>query len=179
MLTLKTIYAIIKPKKEGVNMKVVNVKIKELRESLNLSQEEFGKSIGLSKSGISNIESGNRGVRESYIELICTKYNVSKVWLTDGSELAKEVHHLESFIEYLKSLNYSVQPIPCSETSCVYEVQSKDYTAEFTQEEFESLQNRNKDAIEGMILLQCQKNKKEPPSAATENGSGVENHDNK
>jgi hypothetical protein len=37
----------------------------------------------------------------------------------------------------------------------------------------------SKDAIEGMILLQCQKNKKEPPSAATENGSRVGNHDNK
>ena len=40
----------------------INDRFKELRKALGLSQEEFGNKIGLSKSGISNIESGTRNV---------------------------------------------------------------------------------------------------------------------
>jgi len=180
-------------------VKIVNIKIKELRESLNLSQEDFGKSIGLSKSGISNIEKGNRGVRESYIELICAKYNVSKAWLTGGNELAKEVHCFDMFVKYLKSLGYvysteidevldsyeqdetdsdgnTVGNSTVIEKATYISTLSKDgITANFTQEEFEALQDRNKENIEFEVFKQCQKNKKEPPSAATENGSEVEN----
>ncbi|MDD4164915.1 MAG: helix-turn-helix transcriptional regulator [Eubacteriales bacterium] len=180
-------------------MEIVNIKIKELRESLNLSQEEFGKSIGLSKSGISNIEKGIRKVRDNYIELICTKYNISKEWLTTGDKHAKEAHLFESFVSYLKSLEYTydcqIDEILDSyeqeeydgsgnvighstviEDATYISTLSKDgITATFTQEEFETLQNRSKESIEGMILLQYHKNKKEPPSAVTENGSGESN----
>lgn len=38
--------------------------VREIRKKNNLSQEEFGKSVGLSKSGISNIESGVRKVNK-------------------------------------------------------------------------------------------------------------------
>ena len=163
-------------------LEIVNIKIKELRESLNLSQEEFGKSIGLSKSGISNIEKGIRKVRDNYIELICTKYNISKEWLTTGDKHAKEAHLFESFVSYLKSLEYTYD---CQIDEILDSYEQEEYdgstlskdgiTATFTQEEFETLQNRSKESIEGMILLQYHKNKKEPPSAVTENGSGESN----
>ena len=38
----------------------INDRVKEVRKNLSLSQEEFGNKIGLSKSGISNIENGTR-----------------------------------------------------------------------------------------------------------------------
>lgn len=150
---------------------MINKRIKELRESLHLSQEAFGKSIGLSKSGISNIEKGIRTVRSSYIELICSKYNVSKEWLLTGDELAKEVHSLESFIDYLKSLEYSVNCIPYSENNCVFELQFNGISAIFTQEEFTLLQQQSKATIDGAILLQSQRNKKEPPPGSSGSGS--------
>ncbi len=62
----------------------INERIKILRNSLSLSQEEFGKRLGLSKSGISNIESQTRGVREAHILLISSSFGVSERWLRTG-----------------------------------------------------------------------------------------------
>ena len=80
-----------------------NERIKELRKSLKLSQEEFGDAIGLTKSSISNVEKGVRNVTEQHIKLITIAYNVNEHWLRTGegemfaesddtllSELAKE-----------------------------------------------------------------------------------------
>ena len=61
-------------------------RIKEIRlhPSVNLSQEAFGKRIGVSGAAISRIESGDRNVTESMIKLICREYNVSYDWLKYG-----------------------------------------------------------------------------------------------
>lgn len=63
----------------------MNERIKTLREVLNLSQEAFGKEVGLVKSSISNIENGSRNVTEKHIKLICTCFNVNENWLRTGS----------------------------------------------------------------------------------------------
>ncbi|MDC7288496.1 helix-turn-helix domain-containing protein [Blautia schinkii] len=64
----------------------MNERIKELRsELLNLSQEQFGERIGLSKSGISNIESGVRNVTDKHIKLICSEFDVREEWIRTGS----------------------------------------------------------------------------------------------
>ena len=62
-----------------------NERVKFLRESLHESQEQFGNSIGISKSGVSNIESGIRNVTEKHIKLICSAYSVNEMWLRDGT----------------------------------------------------------------------------------------------
>lgn len=65
-------------------MSNINNRVKELRESLELNQESFGDAIGLSKSGISNIENGIRNVTEKHIKLICHEYPVNENWLRYG-----------------------------------------------------------------------------------------------
>lgn len=62
-----------------------NERIKYLREHLNISQEKLGETIGLSKSGISSIENGNRNVTEKHIKLIGSCFNVSEDWLRTGN----------------------------------------------------------------------------------------------
>lgn len=62
----------------------MNKRIKEIREALNLSQEEMGKAIGITRSGISNIESGQRSVSERHIKLLRSAYNVNEHWLRTG-----------------------------------------------------------------------------------------------
>lgn len=63
----------------------MNDRIKYLRAKiLKLSQESFGEKIGLSKSGISNIENGIRNVTEQHIKLICSEFNVNENWLRTG-----------------------------------------------------------------------------------------------
>ena len=63
----------------------MNGRIKELRKALGLTQEEFGKRIGITKSSISTIESGRNYPSEQSLRYMCREYGVSYVWLTTGS----------------------------------------------------------------------------------------------
>lgn len=51
--------------------------LKALRDSLNMTQEEFGKSIGLAKSTYNNYETGVREPKSDFWIAIAQKYNVS------------------------------------------------------------------------------------------------------
>ncbi len=57
-----------------------------LRKSLGLTQEEFGKPLGLKKAAISRIENGSSNLTETVIKLICREYNICREWLEDGIE---------------------------------------------------------------------------------------------
>lgn len=63
----------------------MNVRFKELRKVLGLSQEEFGKKLGITKSGISDIESGRRNVTEQHIIMLCNSDpHINEEWLRTG-----------------------------------------------------------------------------------------------
>ena len=62
----------------------MNNRFKQIREKLNLSQEEMGEAIGITRSGISNIESGKRSVSERHIKLLHSAYNINEHWLRTG-----------------------------------------------------------------------------------------------
>lgn len=57
-----------------------------LREEHELSQEEFGEKIGVTKSTISLIERKLRNPSERVIRDICREFNVNEPWLRDGAE---------------------------------------------------------------------------------------------
>ena len=63
----------------------MNERIKEVRKSLGLTLEKFGKSLGVTKVAISNIENGNRGVTEQMFLSVCRVYNVNEDWLRNGT----------------------------------------------------------------------------------------------
>lgn len=63
----------------------MNERIKELREALNLTQQEFAEKIGITRSAISNIEKGNRNASEQVILLVCKEFNANEDWLRDGT----------------------------------------------------------------------------------------------
>lgn len=62
----------------------MNERIKEIRETLNLSQEAFGERIGVTRASISNMEKGSRNPSEQTIKSICREYNVNYAWLKEG-----------------------------------------------------------------------------------------------
>lgn len=62
----------------------VNNRVKELRKMLNLSQESFGKNLGIQKASISRIEKGVNGLTTQLAKLISKTYNVNYLWLTEG-----------------------------------------------------------------------------------------------
>ena len=61
-----------------------NERIKLLIKELGLTQNEFGEKIGLKKSAISQIENGSTSSNPRIVQLICTAFNISEKWLTEG-----------------------------------------------------------------------------------------------
>ena len=64
----------------------MNDRILQVRQhpKINLSQEAFGKRLGLTGSGISLIESGRRNASEQVILSICREFSVNERWLRTG-----------------------------------------------------------------------------------------------
>ena len=62
----------------------MNYRIREIRKSLNMTLEEFGRNLGVTKTAISTIENGKRNVTDQMFLAICRTYNVNPSWLKDG-----------------------------------------------------------------------------------------------
>lgn len=59
-------------------------RIKQIRNSKKLTQDEFADILGLTKNFISLIETGNRTPSDRTISDICREFNISEVWLRTG-----------------------------------------------------------------------------------------------
>ena len=59
----------------------MNTRIYFIRNTLNLTQIEFAKKIGLSHGSLSEIENGKTSITERTILLICSTFNVNETWL--------------------------------------------------------------------------------------------------
>jgi len=62
----------------------INERLKVIRTELKLSQRKFCKSIFIEQSSYARMEQGKTRVNDRIIELVCTKYNVSKEYLKNG-----------------------------------------------------------------------------------------------
>lgn len=81
----------------------MNKRIKELRKLLNLSQEEFGNRLGVTRGAITNIELNKTIPKPLFIDLICKTFNVNQDWILNGTEpifIEPDTFNLD---EYLKS----------------------------------------------------------------------------
>jgi transcriptional regulator with XRE-family HTH domain len=65
-------------------MKQVHERLKEIRTSLNLSIREFSKQIYISHSLYGELELGHRKTTDRIIQLISSRFNVSKDWIKTG-----------------------------------------------------------------------------------------------
>ena len=59
-------------------------RIKELRKTLGLTLEEFGKRLGVTKAAISRLENGVNSVTDQMFTSICREFNVNEEWLRSG-----------------------------------------------------------------------------------------------
>ena len=64
--------------------KILNDRIKLIRKSLGLTQDEFGKRLGLTRGAITNIELNKTEPKPLLIDLICRIFNVNEDWLRTG-----------------------------------------------------------------------------------------------
>ena len=68
-------------------MDAINERFKELRKACKKNQTDFGKILGLSVSGVSDIEVGRRSVTDKHLIMLSNwdEYNVNIDWLRTGN----------------------------------------------------------------------------------------------
>lgn len=80
----------------------MNDRIRQIRETLNLSRSGFGKRIGVSGDVVNNLERGRVEAKDYIIKLICAEFRVSETWLRNGNgEMFRQDN--ESILDRLSS----------------------------------------------------------------------------
>lgn len=59
-------------------------RIRKLRKTLNLTQQEFADNLNIKRGAIANYEIGRNEPIDAVISLICREYNVNEEWLRNG-----------------------------------------------------------------------------------------------
>ena len=101
-----------------------------LRQALNLTQKVFAKSVFISTSHYTLIETGNRRIKDSFLDSVCKVYNVNKDWLITGqgdmflSEPPDQ--KLEELIGIYKRLNRHFQGYIMDQVRSLEKVQKKE-----------------------------------------------------
>lgn len=62
----------------------VGERIKDLREELGITQEEFSQRLGATRNTITNYEANRRTPMDATIKSICREFNVNETWLRTG-----------------------------------------------------------------------------------------------
>lgn len=62
----------------------MNQRVKEIRKANNLTMDKFGERLGVRRSAISLIESGERSVTDQMVRSICREFDINEEWLRTG-----------------------------------------------------------------------------------------------
>lgn len=88
---------------EGVEKMKFNIKLKQFRDNLGLTQEQFAKKVGFSRTTISELENGSRKATLKTIEKIANNTNTSvSDWLDEDDNISvKQFEGLTMVIDTL------------------------------------------------------------------------------
>ena len=62
----------------------MNSRIKKIRKSLDLTQQEFADRLGIKRNTVATYEVGKSNPSDAAISLICREFNVNEEWLRTG-----------------------------------------------------------------------------------------------
>lgn len=83
----------------------MNERLKELRKTLKLTQQEFADRLNIKRGAIANYEIGRNVPIDAVVSLICKEFNVNEDWLRNGSgEMFKERSPAEEIGYYVEDL---------------------------------------------------------------------------
>lgn len=84
----------------------MNERLREIRLTMNMSQEEFGKKIGIeSRAHISSLENGNRNITDRIINDVCREFDVNEAWLRTGAgEMFEQLTEQQKAMKYTAKL---------------------------------------------------------------------------
>ena len=80
-------------------------RLKELRKTLNLTQQEFAEKIGVKRNTIAQYESGRNAPIDAVITLICRTYGVNETWLRTGEgEMFQPKSRNDELLDYARRI---------------------------------------------------------------------------
>ena len=80
-------------------------RLKELRKTLNLTQQEFAEKIGVKRNTIAQYESGRNAPIDAVITLICRTYSVDETWLRTGEgEMFQPKSRNDELLDYARRI---------------------------------------------------------------------------
>lgn len=62
----------------------MNERLKKLRKTLDLTQQDFANRIGVKRNTVATYEMGRSSPSDSAVSLICREFNVNENWLRNG-----------------------------------------------------------------------------------------------
>lgn len=63
----------------------MNERIKEVRKARGLSQDEFGRRLGVTRGAVTNIELNKVEPKPLFVDLICREFDVNEEWIRTGA----------------------------------------------------------------------------------------------
>lgn len=90
----------------------VNMRIKQFREALNLTQMDFSKAICVSSSYTAEIENGHRIANDRIIRLISLTFGANEKWLKNGKGemfISSPIEKKERILTLFNELNPQFQ----------------------------------------------------------------------
>lgn len=83
----------------------MNTRIKEIRKSVHLTQDEFAEKIGLSKNFVWMMENGERIPSDRTIADICRIFSINETWLRSGEgEMKLELTKNQEIAQFLNEV---------------------------------------------------------------------------
>lgn len=62
----------------------MNERVKQIRKTYGMTQQEFAAALGVTNAAVSRIESGQRGLTSQMLTAICREFDVDEHWLLTG-----------------------------------------------------------------------------------------------
>lgn len=83
----------------------MNERLKKLRKTLDLTQQEFADKIGVKRNSLANYETGRNTPIDAIVVSICREFNVSEEWLRTGKgEMFIQLSHNQEIAEFVGQL---------------------------------------------------------------------------
>ena len=80
-------------------------RLRELRKTLGMTQQEFGDRVSVKQNTIAQYEIGRSTIPDTVISLICREFNVNETWLRFGDgEMFRERGRHQVIAEYFADL---------------------------------------------------------------------------
>jgi len=105
-------------------------RIKLVRKKAKMSQQEFGKHLGVSRDVIGNIEYSRVEPKGLFIDHLCNIFNIDKHWLLTGDGTMSDVNiefrkNIEEALKIIEQLNPDLQDYALKQLRLIYELQEE------------------------------------------------------